>query len=79
MERCPICRARLKGGAHCTRCGADLASAQAAERYADHAVSEALHALGLGDRQRALRCLSASLMARRTPLAAHLYTWLTSS
>ncbi|MEA2078554.1 MAG: hypothetical protein U9P00_01620 [Pseudomonadota bacterium] len=24
MERCPICRARLRGERHCRRCGADL-------------------------------------------------------
>ncbi|MEA2078537.1 MAG: hypothetical protein U9P00_01530 [Pseudomonadota bacterium] len=41
MERCPICRARLRGERHCRRCGAELSRllkieerSQALQRYA---------------------------------------------
>lgn len=35
MERCPVCRARLRGESNCPRCGADLALVQ----HISHAAS----------------------------------------
>lgn len=49
MERCPFCRARLRGLDLCSRCGADLTLVQRAERGARRAVAGALEALVRGD------------------------------
>lgn len=45
MQRCPLCRARLRGAAVCPRCEADLERAQRAEHSARALELQALEAL----------------------------------
>jgi hypothetical protein len=49
MERCPQCRARLKGTTVCGRCEADLSSLLAIEATADILARRAVQALLAGD------------------------------
>lgn len=48
MERCPQCRARLKGRTVCGRCEADLSSLLAIEATADIMARRAVQALLAG-------------------------------
>lgn len=49
MERCPLCRARLKGRTVCGRCEADLRILQTIEATADILARRAVKALVEGD------------------------------
>ncbi len=69
MERCPICRARLRGAGVCPRCGADLALALAAEYRAQVLERAAVDCIARGDRPRAEQVLEEALRLRSTPLA----------
>jgi hypothetical protein len=53
MERCPECRARLKGRVACGRCEADLGMVYTIESQADILSRRALKALLVGDLQKA--------------------------
>ncbi len=48
MERCPVCRARLRDRTRCRRCGCDLNRAIASERRARSYLARALRALRAG-------------------------------
>lgn len=49
MERCPLCRARLREEALCPRCGADLSVPLEVERNALQAARRAMVSLAAGD------------------------------
>lgn len=49
MERCPQCRARLKGRTICSRCGVDLGFVLAIEVKAEIMSRRAVKSLGAGD------------------------------
>ena len=60
MERCPQCRARLKGRTVCGRCEADLSILQAIEATADILARRAAVALLAGDLPAATRQAAAA-------------------
>ncbi len=57
MERCPSCRARLKGAALCPRCGADLDLLVRVENQVKLWMHDAITSFQSGDRDNALDCL----------------------
>ncbi len=75
MERCPVCRARRKGGAVCHRCGSDLSLALAAQQRSQAWQRRAVQSLGEGDLPAAARALAQALRLKRTPLAAALHAF----
>ena len=67
MERCPLCRARLKGFTVCGRCEADLGILQKIEGIADILARRAVKALLAGEVQIAQRQASAARDLQATP------------
>jgi|GEM_PF-593249 len=72
MERCPTCRARLKGQPLCHRCGTDLTLALQAETTAKQWLQRALHCFSEGSVDDAEVALDRAMMLHRTPLASAL-------
>lgn len=46
MERCPVCRARFRGGDSCRRCQTDLETLNRIVHEADELLACAIHATG---------------------------------
>ncbi len=69
MERCPACRARLKGQIQCRRCGTDLTLALQAEAAAKRWMQRAVHCFSKGALDDADAALDRALMLHQTPLA----------
>ncbi len=74
MELCPICRAQLGGADICRRCRAELGGVKDVERRSAALAGAALHALALGERERALPLLHRVNALKATPDIA----WLLS-
>ena len=70
MERCPVCRARFRGEAVCTRCGADLSALLAIEAEAAAWERETVASLAAGDWIAARRAADKALALQHSPLAA---------
>jgi predicted amidophosphoribosyltransferase len=70
MERCPVCRARLKEEAACPRCGADLSALLAIEAEATAWEREAVTLLAAGAWIEARRAAELALALRHSPLAS---------
>ena len=60
MERCPLCKARLRGKITCNRCEADLSLLQAIESEAAQLAAQAVHSLLAGEKEVASRQASAA-------------------
>lgn len=70
MERCPVCKARLKPGSPiCPRCGADLSMLFRIETQADGLCSQAIALLEAGDLSGAMHAVEQSLDLKSDPLA----------
>lgn len=67
MERCPQCRARLKGRTVCGRCEADLSILQTIETTAEILARRAAKALLAGDLPAAVRQAVAARDLQATP------------
>ena len=73
MERCPVCRARLSGGAHaCPRCSADLGLLLDIEAARERREFTALERLARGDPRGAVEAAEQALTLQRTPLTVAL-------
>lgn len=70
MQRCPVCRARLRGAPICPRCEADLGRAQQAEQAARRRERQALEALLAGQPQTAAAALAQAKALHRRPMPA---------
>jgi hypothetical protein len=68
MERCPVCRARVKDASPCPRCGADLARVLYIETTRQALEREAVGRLGEGDLPGASALLEQAQRLQRTPL-----------
>jgi GxxExxY protein len=68
MERCPTCRARLKGQTQCHRCGTDLTLALQAESRAKQWMQQALRYFSEGAFDDAEAALDRARMLHQTPL-----------
>ncbi len=67
MERCPLCRARLRDNIVCNRCEADLSLLQAIESQAERLGQQAIHSLLTGKTAAALRQAAAARDIHATP------------
>ena len=76
MERCPICRARLREATHCPRCGADLALALETEQRAQTLERDAVEWIAKGEPEQAERALREALRLRSSPFARALLAFL---
>jgi hypothetical protein len=70
MERCPVCRARFRDEAVCSRCGADLTPLLAIEAEAVALEREAVALLAAGQWIEARRAAERVLALQYSPLAA---------
>jgi predicted amidophosphoribosyltransferase len=70
MERCPVCRARFRDEAICSRCGADLSPLLAIEAEAVALEREAVALLAAGHWIEARRAAERALALQYSPLAA---------
>lgn len=60
MERCPLCKARLRGKTTCNRCEADLSLLLAIESEAEQQAERAVHSLLTGEIEAASRQAAAA-------------------
>jgi hypothetical protein len=70
MERCPVCRARFRDEAVCSRCGADLSALLAIETEAAAWEREAVALLAAGQWIEARQAAERALALQYSPLAA---------
>lgn len=68
MERCPVCRARLKERQVCHRCGTDLTLAIAMEKKAEVFFKQALVRLQNSDVLAAKMAMKNALLFHKKPL-----------
>ena len=64
---CPVCRARLRGVATCSRCGADLTTLEFLAARAYRLRQQARQALCAGDQSRARACAEEAQRLHATP------------
>ena len=76
MQRCPLCRARLRDQDLCPRCGAELRLARQAEDTARTLEAQALRAIAAGDRETALRVLTRAALFKRHEIQGRLWGML---
>ncbi len=69
MERCPICRARLKGEWLCPRCGTDLSLPLKIEQQVQLLEQNAVLRVAKGEMEQAEQDLYKALRLKSTPLA----------
>ena len=70
MDRCPVCRARFRDEAVCSRCGTDLSALLAIEAEAAAWEREAVALLAAGQWIEARRAAERVLALQYSPLAA---------
>lgn len=76
MDRCPICRARLKHNSECRRCGADLAFPIEMEKKAQNFFNHALYQISQGERENAKKSLQDAMLFHNRPLYQHLLNFI---
>ena len=69
MNRCPICRARLKGEWLCPRCGSDLSLLLKIEQRVQFLEQNAVLQVTKGEMEQAEQVLDEALRLKPTPLA----------
>lgn len=72
---CPVCRARFRGAARCTRCGADLTALMLLLAHAYRLRQEARELLRHGDCLKALACVKHAQRLHATP-QGNLLRWI---
>jgi len=72
MERCCVCKARLKETSVCPRCNADLSLPLNIEQQAEILCSKALMLFGTGQLAEAIETLEQSIQLKSSPLALQL-------
>jgi hypothetical protein len=77
LPHCPVCQARFRGSAQCSRCGADLASLLLLIDHAYQLRREARQAINTGDVRRAQALAEEAETACSTAKGREL--WLLSS
>lgn len=73
MDRCPICRATLKGATTCRRCRADLRQVQAVAGQASALAGAAMLALAQGDTASARLSLARARQLHASPAVQALW------
>ena len=69
MERCPICKARLKETSICPRCTIDLSIPLSIENQAKSLCSQSVMLLGADHLGDAVQAIEQSIQLKREPLA----------
>lgn len=69
MERCPVCRARLKGEWLCPRCGSDLSLPLKIEQRVQLLEQTAVMRVANGEMEQAEQVLDTALRLKPSPLA----------
>jgi len=69
MERCPCCKARLKGAAICPRCQADLTAVISSEQSAQVWLSKAIQCWARGEREQSIQAVIFALNLKKTQMA----------
>ena len=72
---CPVCRARFRGGAKCSRCGADLGALMLLAAHAYRQRQQARKLLRCGDCVTALACAEQAQRWQATP-EGNLLRWV---
>ena len=72
---CPVCRARFRGAARCSRCGADLAVLMLLSAHAYRLRQRARQFLRKADCRTALDCVERAQRLRTTP-EGNLLRWV---
>jgi hypothetical protein len=67
MERCPLCRALLKGADTCRRCKAELSTVRRVEGESQALTSAAMHQLAWGDIAASRRLLRRAMDLHAAP------------
>lgn len=67
MERCPLCKARLRAKTICNRCEADLSLVQAIESEAEQLAARAIRNMLAGEMEAACRQASVACDLHATP------------
>jgi hypothetical protein len=76
MERCPVCRARLRGEWLCPRCGSDLSLPVKIAQRVRQLEQRAVMRLAVGDKERAEAALLEASRLQSTQLARALLRFL---
>ncbi|NOQ46019.1 MAG: hypothetical protein GQ559_05020 [Desulfobulbaceae bacterium] len=76
MERCPVCRARVKGKYACRRCKSDLGDLHALENQADYMMTRAMQHLRAGNIKQASRFCIHSGNLKRTEFSEIFHRFL---
>jgi len=80
MERCPVCKARLKQETSiCPRCKTDLLIPIRIERQAEALCYQSINLLRQGDMSSAVCAVEQSLLLKREPLAQALLDFIVKS
>ncbi len=78
MQRCPVCRNRLKQPGPCTRCGLELDKLRQIDRLADAHFHASITLMAQGEPARALHRIKHALALHRSPLYLTWQSFLTS-
>lgn len=79
MERCPICKARIKENTSCNRCGTDLSKLFTIEYQAAHLCEKAIKLLATNQVDQAQRAVEQSLHLKNTQIALVLLSFIQNS
>jgi hypothetical protein len=77
MERCPVCKAKLKDDPVCYRCGADLSTLLGIEKQAARLEQRVVALYGAGALGEARWVAEQALALKRSPLLCRLVEFLT--
>jgi len=69
MERCPICKARIKENSTCNRCGTDLSKLLSIESQAANLCDQAIKLLATNQIDQAQIAVEQSLQLKKTQIA----------
>lgn len=69
MQRCPICKARIKENSTCNRCGTDLSQLFTIESQATHFCEQAIKLLATNKVDQAQKAVEQSLQLKKTQIA----------
>jgi len=68
LEKCPICRAKLKASPQCRRCGADLSKPLASLADAQLHFTRSVHYYRHNNFEKAIREVECAISFKRAPL-----------
>jgi hypothetical protein len=76
MERCPICKARIKENSTCNRCGTDLSKLLSIESQAANLCDQAIKLLATNQVNQAQIAVEQSLQLKNTQIALILHGFI---